>query len=130
MVYLSKEDTKKVIKELSKTKNKKLIEIRNKLKSFKKVNYVKEEFEIVNLLNKAFEKRRKVKIRYYTPHSDEHTTRVVDIYQIHKGCIVAFCHLRKEERTFVIDRINSAVILDEKYKIPKNWSSESIILDK
>lgn len=48
---------------------------------------------------------------------------------MHKDCIIAFCHLREEERTFVVDRINKAALLDEKYKIPKNWTPESIILD-
>ncbi|MBU0760966.1 MAG: WYL domain-containing protein [Nanoarchaeota archaeon] len=49
---------------------------------------------------------------------------------MHKDCIVAFCNLREDERTFVIDRINAAALLDDKYSIPKGWEPESIILDK
>ena len=86
--------------------------------------------DINRLLKRAFKEKRKVKIRYYSPHSDESTTRIVDIYKIYNGVIACLCYLREDERNFVIDRINSAIILDEKYTIPKNWSPESIILDK
>ena len=82
------------------------------------------------LLKRAFKEKRKVKIRYYNPHNDESTVRVVDIYKIYNGVIVGFCHLREDERNFVIDRINSVAILEEKYSIPKGWSPESIILDR
>lgn len=50
--------------------------------------------------------------------------------KFHIDCIIAYCHLRGEERTFVIERINSAAILNERYTIPKGWCPESIILDK
>ncbi|MFH1271113.1 MAG: WYL domain-containing protein [Nanoarchaeota archaeon] len=73
---------------------------------------------------------QKFLINYYSLSSDESTTRIVDIYQMHKDCIVAFCNLREDERTFVIDRINAAALLDDKYSIPKGWEPESIILDK
>ena len=42
--------------------------------------------------------------------------------------MIAFCHLRNGERTFVIDRVKAAKLLGEKYKIPENWEPESIIL--
>ena len=131
MVYLSKNDADVIIKELSKTKDKEIADIIKKLKFPKKKNiYVDSKEDRNRLLEKAFNEKRKVKIRYYSPHTDENTTRVVDIYKIYNGVITAFCHLREEERNFVIDRINSAAILDEKYSIPKGWSPESIILDK
>ena len=131
MVYLTKKDANKIIKELSKTKNKEIIGILTKLKSPEKRRiYVTSRADINRLLKKAFDEKRKVKIRYYSPHNDENTIRIVDIYKMYNGVITAFCHLRDEERNFVIDRISSAAILDEKYSIPKGWSPESIILDK
>ena len=75
-------------------------------------------------------RQRKVKIRYYSPNNDEHTTRVINVYKIWKDAVTAFCTLRQEERTFVIKRISSAALLDDKYRIPKGWSPESIIFDK
>ncbi len=131
MVYLTKKEAAKIIKELSKNPEKEIKNIIKKLKTPEKRKvYATSETDINKLLKKAFNEKRKVKIRYYSPHNDEHTTRIIDIYQIYINSIIAFCNLRKEERTFVIDRINSAAVLDEKYSIPKNWISESIILDK
>ena len=131
MAYLSKKDAEIVIKELSNVPNKEIKSIIKKLKSPEKRKvYVANKSDIRKLLHKAFNERRKVKIRYYSPHSDESTIRIVDIYKIYNGVIATFCHLREDERNFVIDRINSVAILDEKYSIPKGWSPESIILDK
>ena len=131
MVYLTKKEAERVVKELSNNANKEIKELVNKISlrsvETKKV-YVYSASQIRKLLQKAFKERRRVKIRYYSPNNDEHTTRVVDVYRIYKDAITCFCHLRKEERNFVIGRINSAALLDEKYKIPKGWTPESIIL--
>ncbi|MEK6927171.1 MAG: WYL domain-containing protein [Nanoarchaeota archaeon] len=131
MVYLTKKEAERIIKELKNNENKEIKKIVDKISSpEKKRIYVKDKTSIRNLLQKAFKEKREAKIRYYSPHSDEHTTRVIDIYQIHINSIVAYCHLREEERTFAIERISSAAILDKKYNIPKNCSPESILLDK
>ncbi|MFH1365224.1 MAG: WYL domain-containing protein [archaeon] len=130
MVYLSKKEGDIIIRALSNTSNKEIKSIIEKIKYSEKRIYIKDKIGIRRLLKKAFSEKRKVKIKYCSPHSDELTNRIVDIYQVHKECLVTFCHLREEERTFVIERINSATILNEKYVIPKNWHPESIILDK
>ena len=131
MAYLSKKDVEIIIKELSKNPTAKIKSIIKKPKSLEKRRvYVTSKADINILLKRAFKEKRKVKIRYYNPHNDESTVRVVDIYKIYNGVIVGFCHLREDERNFVIDRINSVAILEEKYSIPKGWSPESIILDK
>ena len=92
-------------------------------------NYARELAEIKRLLKKAFKQKRSIKIKYYSLSSDEVKYRIIDIYQLHKDCIIAYCHLRDDERTFVIDRIIQAKLLDEDYKIPKGWTPESIILN-
>ena len=131
MVYLTKKEAERLTKELSTNKNKQIKDIIKKLKSPEKRRvYVTSKTDISRLLKRAFKEKRKVKIRYYSPHNDENTIRIVDIYKIYNGVITAFCNLREDERNFVIDRINSVTILDEKYTVPKNWSPESIILDK
>lgn len=86
--------------------------------------------EITKVLKKGFAEKKSVKIGYYSPHSDEHTTRVIDVYKIWKDAIAAFCHLRQEERTFVIGRISSATASKNRYRIPKGWRPQSIILDR
>ena len=95
-----------------------------------KEDYLRGLKEIKRLLKRAFKEKKSVKIQYYSLSSDEVKFRIVDVYQMYNDCIIAYCHLRGEERTFVIDRINKAKLLDEKYKIPKGWEPESIILDK
>ncbi len=82
------------------------------------------------MLKKAFADKKSVKIRYYSPHSDEHTTRIVDVYKIWKDAVTAFCHLRQDERTFVIGRISSVTMSKNKYKIPKGWQPQSTILER
>ncbi len=130
MVYLTKEEAHKIVKELAGNKDKEVRRIVQKLNSpEKRTIYVRGKPEIKRLLRKAFKERSQVKIRYYSPHSDENTTRIVDIYQVHNDCITTLCHLREEERIFRIDRIGSATILDNKYKIPKGWEPENIILN-
>ena len=129
MVYLTNKEANKIIKELSNSHNKEIKEIIKKLKSSEKRKiYVTDTIAIKKLLQKAFDEKRKVKIRYYSPHSDEFTTREIDIYQINANSIVTYCHLRDDERVFAIERIRSAAILDEKYSIPKDWNPENIIL--
>ncbi|MBS3074546.1 WYL domain-containing protein [Candidatus Pacearchaeota archaeon] len=131
MVYLSKKDAEEVAKALSESNDKKLLVIANKIKNHKKAPvYFYDKDDIKRLLRKAFREKRSVKINYYSHMSDEVTNRIIDVYQLHDDCVIAYCHLRNDERVFRIDRINKAAILDEKYKIPKGWEPESIILNK
>ena len=130
MVYLSKKDADKIVKELSNINNEETKKIVSKINNPQKLAYTYDKSQIKRLLNLAFKQKRKVKIKYYSLSSDEIRFRVIDILKIHKDCIIAYCHLREEERTFVIKRIYSAAILEQKYNTPKNWSPESIILDK
>ena len=76
------------------------------------------------MLRQSFKEKKKIKIRYYSLSSDEIKWRTVSIYQLGSDFIIAFCHLRDEERTFVTDRISQAAILDESYKIPEGWEPE------
>jgi hypothetical protein len=83
MVYLSKKDADAIMKELSKTSNKEIKDILKRMKSSEKMIYVRDRAGIRKLLRKAFEEKRKIKIKYYSPHSDEHTTRIIDIYRLY-----------------------------------------------
>ena len=108
MIYLTKKEGDKIASVLSKTADKEIKRIIKKLEyPQKKKVYLYNNLEIEKLIKKAFNEKRRIKIRYYSPHSDEHTTRMIEIYKTHNNAIIAFCHLREEERTFVIDKINS-----------------------
>jgi predicted DNA-binding transcriptional regulator YafY len=131
MVYLKNLEVNKIIKELSHIDDDEIKKIIEKMKSpAKKLVYIYDRENIRKLLRKAFREKKKVKINYCSFSSDEVTNRVINIYQIHEDCIVAYCNLRGEERTFKIRSINKAALLDEKYEIPKGWTPESIILSK
>ena len=94
MAYLSEKDAEIVIKELSKNSNAEIKGIVKKLKSpGKRRVYMTSKADINRLLKRAFREKRKVKIRYYSPHNDESTMRIVDIYKIYNGVIAGFCHL-------------------------------------
>lgn len=127
MVSFTKSEKEKLKDILSKSKDKKAKEILNKINNEKRLKYVEDKKDIWTLLKQAFKEKKKVKIQYHSLSSDEVRWRIVSIYQLGSDFIVAFCHLRNEERTFVMDRISRATILDEKYKIPKGWEPESIV---
>ncbi|MBU0977610.1 MAG: WYL domain-containing protein [Nanoarchaeota archaeon] len=127
MVSFTKSEKEKLKEVLSKSKDEEAKQILNKIKNEKKLKYAEDKKEIRALLKQAFKEKKNVKIRYYSLSSDEVRWRVVSIYQLGDDFIIAYCHLRNEERTFVTDRIYRAAILDEKYKIPGGWEPESIV---
>jgi len=73
------------------------------------------------ILRDSFRAKKKVKIRYYSLSSDEIKYRVISIYQLENDFLIGYCDLRKNERTFVKNRISFAKRTDENYEIPKNW---------
>lgn len=127
MVSLTKSQKEKLKEILTKTKSKEAKDILKKISNEKKLKYAYDKKEIKALLKRAYKEKKKVKIRYYSLSSDEVKWRTVDIYQLGDDFIIAYCHLRDEERTFVTDRISRAALLDESYKIPKGWQPESIV---
>ena len=73
-------------------------------------------------LQAASADRRRVRIEYYAHGRDEHTTRDVDPYRVYadhgQWYVVAFDHLRDEERLFRVDRVLSVEQLDEQFDPP------------
>jgi len=71
-------------------------------------------------LKEAFEKRKTVEIEYSSAgnNAGRRGFRQIDIYNFDLGRIIAYCHLRKELRTFNIRRILSARLTEDKYEIP------------
>ena len=125
MVSLTKSEKAKLKSLLINSKDRETKRILNKINHEKKQKYAYDKKEIKTLLRRAYKEKKRVKIRYYSLSSDEVKWRTVDIYQIGDDFIIAYCHLRDGERTFVIPRINRAAILNESYKIPKGWTPES-----
>ncbi len=125
MVSLTKGEKKKLKEILAESKEIEAKNILNKIKKEKKLKYAYEQKNIKELLKKAFQEKKKVKIRYYSLSLDEVKWREVAIYQFDSDFIIAFCYLRNEERTFVMNRISQAAMFDENYKIPKGGVPKS-----
>lgn len=47
--------------------------------------------------------------------------RILSIYKLEKDFLIAYCYLRDDKRTFIKDRIKSANIQEDEYKIPNGW---------
>ena len=127
MVSLTKAEKQKLKEILTKSKDRETKQILNKISNEKKLKSVYDQREIRALLRKAFREKKKVKIRYYSLTSDEVRWRKVAIYKFDGEFIIAFCYLRNEERVFKTKRISQATMLDESYKIPKGWVSDSYV---
>ena len=73
-------------------------------------------------LQAASADRHRVRIDYYAHGRDEHTTREVDPYRVYadhgQWYVVAFDHLRDEERLFRVDRVLSVEQLAEQFEAP------------
>lgn len=75
------------------------------------------------ILENAYKERRSVEIDYITHSPDfkksnsAKNTRLVDIFSINKYSIEGYCYLRQAKRVFKIDRILSARITPNNYKI-------------
>ena len=65
-------------------------------------------------LREAFSMERIVRIAYRSSGKDrELTERDIEIYAIRGSAIEAFCHLRKDRRRFMLDRIERAEVQEE-----------------
>lgn len=64
-----------------------------------------------------------VKIKYYSPDNQETTERTIEPFAIYSTqenwLLIAFCKLRKDFRTFRLDRILSLEVLNEKFEPSK-----------
>lgn len=81
--------------------------------------------DVINIIRKGIEFKRKLLISYYSFNSDESTQRQFDPYliEIYEGCyhLVGYCHLRNSIRDLRISRIIDIKLLDDTYERPENF---------
>jgi len=81
--------------------------------------------EVFNTVAASLRDRRALRIRYYTQSRGVETERLVEPYHIHnhKGdwYLVAYCHRRKQVRSFLMSRIRQANPTDRRYHIPESF---------
>ncbi|MEY4152313.1 MAG: hypothetical protein RL470_372 [Actinomycetota bacterium] len=86
--------------------------------------------QIISLLRESLNTQRNIEITYFAPTDDELTKRVVTPLQIStendRDFLIAYCHSASAQRTFRIDRIQSAKILEEASEAISLSSSEDL----
>ena len=85
--------------------------------------------EIIKSVNDAALRRKTLEMIYFTMGRKKKTKRKVDPYRIlfFNGTfyIIGFCHLRKDVRTFALDRIKLVHVTDENFVVPADFSLDS-----
>ena len=97
-----------------------------------KKNYAKHR-DTIDLINRAVLERYTLVITYRSSKGEE-LERKIDPYHVWfmAGTIyvVAHCHKRKELRTFVLDRITSAKLTDDRFEVPSDFNMEEFTKDR
>jgi proteasome accessory factor C len=79
-----------------------------------------DDSEIVSVVNRAIAQQRLLELEYYKENEDEFTTRTVEPYHVLNGpegwYVHAFDTERDAPRSFRLDRVKSATILDEGFE--------------
>ncbi len=87
--------------------------------------------EHVALIQKALIERRRLDMRYYSMSRDEENHRQVDPYHltVFDGgfYLVGFCHLRKTERIFAVDRIRELQVLALRFDVRPWFNAEEYL---
>jgi len=83
------------------------------------------DMQVFNAVAAALRERSALRIRYYTQSRGVESERLVEPYHLHnhKGdwYLVAFCHQRREVRSFLLSRIRSANPTVRHYTIPSSF---------
>jgi proteasome accessory factor C len=74
--------------------------------------------ELRDRLMRAVDQRRQVRLDYYVPSRDQSTERVVDPLRVvtaeGHAYLEAWCHVAEDQRLFRLDRISTAVVLEDR----------------
>jgi predicted DNA-binding transcriptional regulator YafY len=85
--------------------------------------------EIMNQLGQVIPNRHRVEFAYHALKAQKQTLRKVDPYRLwfFDGSIylIGYCHLRKEVRTFVLDRINMLQVTGETFSMPQDFDLDA-----
>lgn len=83
-------------------------------------------------LEKAVADGYTVKIQYYKSGEEKSKSRRVDPYRIiywnNKWYMIGLCHLRNDIRSFRVDRIESLMLIENKFNRPENFSAREYFM--
>lgn len=88
---------------------------------------------LIEKIRIALEQIRRVRMRYVPLRTTRAVTRQVDPYALWYQSgglyLIGYDHLRKEERTFAVDRIRSLEVTDEPFPLPLYFSVQDYFKD-
>jgi predicted DNA-binding transcriptional regulator YafY len=82
---------------------------------------------VYSRLEKAFSRKRRVEIEYFSVEQARAVKRRIDIYYKSRRYVIAFCHLRGAIRKFRISRIVRAKSTEEVYSIPDDFDKREYL---
>ena len=89
------------------------------------VSWIINDSKISDILQEAFNDKKQIEIEYISrahhQKEDFKKKRIVDIYSLTGLYFEALCHLRKDLRTFRIDRVLNAKIIKQNYIVPHDY---------
>ncbi|MBI4234109.1 MAG: AAA family ATPase [Chloroflexi bacterium] len=84
------------------------------------------------VVSQAYSQKRRLRIEYRKPEfqgrQSETTLREIDVYAVGEDYLDAFCHFRHAQRTFKLDRIVSARMLQQSYQVPTDHTPSTWVL--
>jgi predicted DNA-binding transcriptional regulator YafY len=94
--------------------------------SFQLIEYSPTPEEVFKSVLEGCLKRRALMFTYSSPAYDKATMRTADPYHLlnYMGTwhLIAYCHMRKDIRNFVFNRMNNLTILDQPFTIPGSFN--------
>jgi predicted DNA-binding transcriptional regulator YafY len=101
------------------------LEVISRLRSFSMESFLKE-------LEQALADQYSVKILYHKRGEKQLNDRMVDPYRMiywnNKWYVIGFCHLRKDIRSFRVDRMESLMLTENKFNRPENFSARDFFI--
>lgn len=86
--------------------------------------------EFIKVIQEAIQERKTLHLLYH-PLNKESTERRVDPYAIHlhNGTLylISYCHMRKDVRFFVVDRMQKIKLTENSFTMPPGFSLESYL---
>ncbi len=90
---------------------------------------IKKHIDVPDEIKKALDEKKVIEIEYYSPWTQERTFRKLDPYELifraDNAYLFGYCHLRRDFRTFRLDRIGKITVSPKKYmsrKKPQFWA--------
>ncbi|MYL56237.1 WYL domain-containing protein [Virgibacillus halodenitrificans] len=103
------------------------LEVIKRLSSYSVESFLKE-------LEEAIAVGCSVKMLYHKRSEEQSNGRMVDPYRIiywkNKWYVIGFCYLRKDIRSFRVDRIENLMLTENKFNRPKNFSARDFFMKK